>query len=238
MADFETYRAGYERNWSSLTIRPGRIAEAEKEARRLLAGKPRYQAVEKRTGVPWWFVGLCHYRESHFNFATYLGNGQSLSRPTTIVPAGRGPFATFEDGAVDALRLEGFVGLKDWSIARVCYRLEGFNGYGYHGKGVPSPYLYGGSTVYERGKYVRDHVFDANFVDTQLGTLVILKKLMELDASVLAGPAIVDPQAPPPKPVIPPPPDIHPVDPKPKQPAASGLFAALAAIVRAVFRRG
>lgn len=190
MASFNQYRAEYEKNWSKLTIRPERKAEIEKEARRLLAGKPRYQEIERRTGVPWWFIGLCHYRESHFNFSTYLGNGQSLSHKTTIVPEGRGPFfgdLAFENGAVDALTFQKFVGLQDWSIGISTYRLEGFNGYGYHGHSVPSPYLYGGSTVYVRGKYTRDHYFDPNFVDTQLGTLVILKKLIELDPSIKIG---------------------------------------------------
>jgi lysozyme family protein/peptidoglycan hydrolase-like protein with peptidoglycan-binding domain len=142
--------------------------------------------------VPWWFVGLCHYRESDLNFDTYLGNGQPLGMRTTIVPKGRGPFSgpdAFLDGAIDALRLEGFVGATDWSIARVLYRLEGFNGYGYHARGVNSPYLYGGSTCYgppraRGGKFIADHVFDASIVDTQLGTAVILKSLMALDPSI------------------------------------------------------
>ena len=150
--------------------------------------------------MPWWFVGLCHYRESNFNFDTYLGNGQSLARVTTIVPKGRGPFTgpdAFANGALDALRLEGFIGANDWGIARTLYRLEGFNGYGYHGKGVNSPYLYGGSTVYgppeaKGGKYVADHVFNAGVVDTQLGTAVILKALMQLDSSIDLGGAATD----------------------------------------------
>lgn len=192
MPSFEQYRAGYEANWAKLRIRPAKDAEAGREAQRLLAGKNRYIEVQRRTGVPWWFVGLCHYRESHYNWNTYLGNGQALNKKTTIVPIGRGPFNSFEDGAVDALKLQGFAGATDWSIARVAYRLEGFNGFGYHGKGVPSPYLYGGSTVYgppeaKAGKYVRDHVFDPNFVDSQLGTLVILKKLMETESSITLG---------------------------------------------------
>ena len=64
---------------------------------------------------------LRHYRESNFNFDTYLGNGQSLARVTTIVPKGRGPFTgpdAFINGAIDALRLEGFIGANDWGIAR------------------------------------------------------------------------------------------------------------------------
>jgi lysozyme family protein/peptidoglycan hydrolase-like protein with peptidoglycan-binding domain len=192
MVSFRDLKDSYERNWANLQIRPGRADEAHREATRLLQGKTTYQQVEARTGVHWWFVGLCHYRESHYNFDTYLGNGEPLGRVTTIVPKGRGPFVgpnAFVDGAVDALRLEGFLGSSDWSIARTLFRLEGFNGFGYHGKGVNSPYLYGGSNIYgppeERGgKFIRDHVFDSGTVDTQLGTAVVLKALMALDPSI------------------------------------------------------
>ena len=45
-------------------------------------------------------------------------------------------------------RIQHFVGTQDWCIARTLYRLERFNGLGYHAKGVNSPYIYGGSTLY------------------------------------------------------------------------------------------
>jgi len=146
MDSFAEYKDAYENHWAQMEIRSSRLQEACNQANILLHGKPTYQQIESKTGVPWWFVGLCHYRESNFNFDTYLGNGQSLARMTTIVPKGRGPFTgpdAFTNGARDALRLEGFIGANDWGIARTLYRLEGFNGYGYHGKGVNSPYLYG-----------------------------------------------------------------------------------------------
>ena len=189
---FQQFKAGYENNWQNMQIRPGSAAEAKKEATRLLDNKSIYQKIEATTNVRWWFIGLCHDRESGFDLNTYLGNGQPLNRVTTIVPKGRGPFLgpnAFVDGAVDALRLEGFVGATDWSIARALFRLEGFNGYGYHPRGVNSPYLWSGSTVYgppeaKAGKFVADGVFDPNKVDPQLGVAVILKELMGLDHSI------------------------------------------------------
>jgi lysozyme family protein/peptidoglycan hydrolase-like protein with peptidoglycan-binding domain len=195
MLSFRDLKDGYERNWSNLEIRPERAAEVRREASLLLQGKNIYQQIEARTGVPWYFVGLCHSRESHYDFNTYLGNGQLLGRVTTMVPRGRGPFVgphAFVDGAVDAFSLEGFLGASDWSIARILFRLEGFNGFGYHRFGVNSPYLYGGSTIYgppeaRGGKYVRDGVFKSTENDTQLGTAVILKDLMELDHAIDLG---------------------------------------------------
>ncbi|QAU42496.1 peptidoglycan-binding protein [Bradyrhizobium guangdongense] len=192
MASYESLKSDYERNWANLQIRPARLGEANATARKALNGKATYQQVERLTGVPWYFVALCHYRESNFDFDTYLGNGETLHRVTCLVPKGRGPFASFVEGAVDALRIENLVGAQDWSIARTLYRLECFNGLGYHAKGVNSPYLYGGSTLYgppeaRGGKFVADHVFDPNHADTQLGTAVILHAMMSLDSSITIG---------------------------------------------------
>src|SRR6476659_3862912 len=147
MISFESLKSEYEGNWSNLEIRPSRLSDANAVARKAINGKATYQQIERLTGVPWYFAGLCHYRESNFDFDTYLGNGQSLRRVTTIEPKGRGPFLgpdAFVDGAVDAFRIQHLVGARDWGIARVLYRLEAFNGFGYHNRGVNSPYLYGG----------------------------------------------------------------------------------------------
>ncbi|WP_369719690.1 peptidoglycan-binding protein [Bradyrhizobium sp. LLZ17] len=189
MVSFETLKSEYERNWANLEIRPARLAEANAVARKAINGKASYQQVERLTGVPWHFVALCHYRESNFDFDTYLGNGETLHRATCLVPKGRGPFASFVDGAVDALRIENFVGTQDWGAARTLFRLECFNGLGYHAKGVNSPYLYGGSTLYgppeaRAGKFVADHVFDPGHADSQLGTAVILHAMMSQDSSI------------------------------------------------------
>lgn len=189
MVSYESLKSGYERNWANLQIRPARLGEANATAHKAINGKATYQQVERLTGVPWYFVALCHYRESNFDFDTYLGNGESLKRVTCLVPKGRGPFASFVDGAVDALRIQHFVGTQDWCVARTLYRLECFNGLGYHAKGVNSPYLYGGSTLYgpaeaKAGKFVADHVFDPSHVDSQLGTAVILHAMMSQDSSI------------------------------------------------------
>ena len=189
MVSYESLKSGYERNWANLQIRPARLGEANATARKAINGKATYQQIERLTGVPWYFIALCHYRESNFDFDTYLGNGETLKRVTCLVPKGRGPFASFVDGAVDALRIQHFVGTQDWCIARTLYRLECFNGLGYHAKGVNSPYLYGGSTLYgpteaNAGKFVADHVFDPSHVDTQLGTAVVLHAMMSQDSSI------------------------------------------------------
>src|ERR1700722_1327471 len=145
---FQKYRAGYENNWQNMQIRHDSIDQAKKEAARLLTHKAIYQQIETITGVPYSFTALVHYRESGSDFNTYLGNGQPLNRVTTIVPKRRGPFRDFVDGAGEVLRIQGLGGATYWSVARMLFRLEGYNGYGYHSRDVNSPYLYSGSTVY------------------------------------------------------------------------------------------
>jgi len=151
-------------------------------ARRILANKKRYQAIEAQTGVPWKVIGVMHYRESNLDFTKNLHNGQPLGMRTTIVPKGRGPFKTFEESAVDALvTLKGLDKVTDWSIARQSYELERFNGFGYQSKPGGNPYLYGGSDQYKYGKFYQDHKYSSAVVDKQLGSLPIIKRVTELD---------------------------------------------------------
>lgn len=148
----------------------------------------RYEAVAKTLAaagynIPWWFIAVTHYREAGLDkngnprWDTYLGNGQSLKRKTTIVPKGRGPFNSWEEGAVDALVYAPPYAAKnkDWSIGGALAKIEEYNGLGYAGMDKPSPYVWAGTDQYDKGKYVADHVYDPNHVDTQLGCAGILK---------------------------------------------------------------
>jgi lysozyme family protein len=230
MPTFDSVRASYRKLWDGMIVGNTWSQAATIAANRIISGRDRYKAVEKRTSVPWFFIGLCHMREGNFNFGTYLGNGQAITRPTTIVPLGRGPFASFEDGAIDALKYQGLLDITDWSLERIAYSLEGFNGFGYRAKGVNTPYLWSGTNRYTNGKYVADHVFDASAVDKQLGSMAVLSKLCALDAEVNArinGGVIPQPA----------PPDIHPT-PKPPAPPITqkhiGIAAAIGALGAAV----
>lgn len=151
---------------------------------RLERSKERYKAVQKATGVPWFVVAALHNRESDGDFSTYLGNGDLLSRPTVNVPEGRGPFASWQEGAIDALAYDGLNKITNWSAPRACYEIEKFNGFGYRHRGVPSPYLWSWSSNYACGKYVRDGLFDPSAVDKQCGAMPIVKRLMERNKEV------------------------------------------------------
>jgi lysozyme family protein len=182
---FQKAAAGYRAMWAKAEVRPSRKAAADEYAKKIMANRDRYKAIEVTTGVPWYMVGVIHLRESSMNFSRHLHNGDPLTSRTKQVPAGRPvkgtPPFTFEESAVDALTMppHSLNRIKEWPIERVLYELEKYNGWGYLGK-TNSPYLWSWTTEYESGKYVADHVFDPKAIDKQPGCVAILKSLQAL----------------------------------------------------------
>lgn len=187
---FEATERGYLNLWRSATLKDGADpTNAETFASRIIAAEQRYKAVQAATGVPWYFIGALHMRESSCSFEGVLHNGDRIIGTgglTTRVPAGRGPFATWEASAVDALKLKDMHRVQSWSVARMLYQAEVFNGLGYVGKGINSPYVWAGTNHEQPGKYVRDHVFDPTVEDTQLGVAAVLIRLAEKRADIRA----------------------------------------------------
>lgn len=138
----------------------------------------------KGISVPWYFIACVHYLECGFSFKKHLHNGDPLTSYTVHVPAhrpqvGHGPPFTFEESAVDAIKLMKYDQVTNWSLPFILQKLEGYNGFGYNKKGIHTPYLWSDSNHYSKGKYVKDGVFDANAVSTQIGAGVILKRMEE-----------------------------------------------------------
>jgi lysozyme family protein len=176
--------------WSCIRIKPGKDdANASFYAKLIIKGEAQYKAVEAATGIPWFFIGALHMRESGCDFKGVLHNGEKIigtTRKTKLVPKGRGPFKTWVAAAIDALDMRNLRGIT-WAPARMGYESEGFNGWGYTGKGVNSPYVWAGSNWEQPGKYVADHVWDKDFDDPQIGTMTVLKRLSELRPDVAAA---------------------------------------------------
>lgn len=185
MSTFEQLKPEYTKLWASMTIRPDKAETVTAIARKLIAEKDTYQAVQDDTGVPWFVIAALHERESDADFTTYLGNGEPLNRVTTIVPRGRGPWTTWEEGAVDALALDGLDKVDEWTPERACFEIEKFNGFGYQNNHpeVKSPYLWSFSNHYTSGKYIADGQFVGSRVDLQCGAIPVLKRIMELDST-------------------------------------------------------
>lgn len=150
--------------------------------KRLRQGQPNYELVQNELGVPWPFVGIVHAMECGFNFAGHLHNGDPLTARTVQVPkglpkAGTPPF-TWLQSAIDALRLKKLDRIDDWSVPRMLYLLEAYNGFGYRRRALPSPYLWSFSNLYEKGKFVKDGKFDPNAVSKQCGAGLMLKAVL------------------------------------------------------------
>lgn len=178
--DFASSQRGYSNLWNKATIRPERKVKVSAIARALLKNRDRYEKIAAQVGkVPWWWVAAIHHMEANADFTKYLGNGQRLGAVTTLVPRGRGPFSSFEAGAIDALRLKKLHEIPEWGVARALYEAERYNGWGYLGK-INSPYLWSFTDLYSRGKYVEDHVYDANSVSLQCGVAATFKAFEEL----------------------------------------------------------
>ena len=148
--------------------------------------KARYRVVAKRTGVPWAFIAVVHQRECSRDWNGSLAQGDPWKRISVRVPAGRGPFRSWEEAAIDALVncAPRAASNRDWSIGGTLTMLERYNGLGYAARGRPSPYLWSGTDQYAAGKYIRDGVYDPNAVDRQLGCAGLLVTMMALDPAI------------------------------------------------------
>jgi lysozyme family protein len=234
MVDLNALTAANAKRWQNAKLT--RKTEAANIALHLYQAKKRYQTVEAKTGVPWFVIAVIHEREASQNFNTQLGQGDPLNRPSVHVPAGRGPFSTWEEGAYDALVLcpPFLARRKDWSLSAALTALETYNGIGYAAKGVPSPYLWAGTDQYRSGKYVKDGPdgYDPNKVDAQMGCAALLMGLMAMDATVTFTGAKLTPAAP-----VPP---VKPSQPSVTNPSPGSIGAFLAVLFNAVlsiFRR-
>ena len=155
-------------------------------AKQLLKNRDRFLALQEHCGVPALWVMPVFDRESP-SFTSYLGNGDPLKKETTHVPAGRGPFATWEDGAADALELDHVTQCPAWTWERACYEWEVWNGFGPRNHGRPSGYLWSGTNQYQGGKYVADGVWSRGTWDQQLGCVIVAKEIAALDQEIAKG---------------------------------------------------
>lgn len=177
---WEKYIPEMERLWSSMKIIRD-AAQLDKTATRVKQHQAVYEKVQKDTGVPWQMVAVIHIREAGENdigrWTKCLHNGQPWNRKTTIVPRGLGPWSSWHEAAVHAMKHEKLHLYKGWTPGSMLAALEPYNGYGYRNKGLRSPYIWASTNHQQRGKYVSDGVFNPNVMDTQVGCAAQLKYL-------------------------------------------------------------
>jgi len=184
----------YAKQWDDMQVKATAREELDGFLHRALAGKDRYLHLQRRTayenhndGVPWWVSAIIAERESGQNWSRSLAQGDRWDRTSHNVPRGRGPFSSWEDAAIDALQLDGLSSLPPPGLSvleRALYLWERYNGWGYYFHNIPSPYVWGATSVQTRGKYTTDGKFDARAWDTQLGCAAMLRALIDADPTV------------------------------------------------------
>jgi lysozyme family protein len=185
-------RQEYDGLFSTCATRASRRTQIERVIDSLVGNRGRYERVSAQTGVPWYFIAVTHNLEASQNFSKHLHNGDPLTARTRQVPAGRPktgtPPFTWEESAVDALRLKRLQLWTDWSVAGLLFQLETYNGWGYRNHGINSPYLWSFSQHYTSGKYVSDGVWSATAVSAQCGAAVVLHRMRERGIASIGSP--------------------------------------------------
>lgn len=183
---FESLAPEYADLWQRMSVRDTKKAAVDVGVKKMLEQRASYEAVEAAIGVPWYVVGLIHKMESNCHPGRHLHNGDPLTAKTVRVPAGRprkgaAPFR-WHESAIDALTMKGYHKIDDWTIERICWCLERYNGWGYrkYHAGVLSPYLWSYSSHYRSGKYVSDGKWSPSAVSGQAGAMPLLAGLIEV----------------------------------------------------------
>ncbi len=185
-----TLVAEYQGYFDQMAIRDTWKASVSSVAKFLI--KPsvakRYRVLAAEIGVPWWAIAIIHMMEASLNFDCHLHNGDPLTGKTVNHPRGR-PVdwklgMTWEQSAADALTTgrHQLQNISDWSIGNFLLVMEKYNGFGYRNRGLMSPYLWSGSTYFDKGKFVSDGKFDPDAESKQVGCAVLLRCLIDMGA--------------------------------------------------------
>jgi lysozyme family protein len=163
----------------------------------------KYNQVGFKAGVPPMLVAALHYREASGDFTCYLSqgdplgtrnyangdsnNGHSLpaSTPNTIL------YTDWEEAAIFALNYEtrakavSGISYQETDIGDILTFSIYYNGLGYNNRNVPDPYILAGTTCYTSGKFTSDGTYSSSAVDGQLGVLVMLRAIMNINVPIL-----------------------------------------------------
>jgi len=196
----ETLKAEYSQLLSVMTVRPDSAERVHSAASMILKYRDRFEEVSKINGVPVVFMGPSFYREATLDFRKNPAQGWWLSSKSKIIPH-NGPFPDWKSAALAAYSLNGLdrVGAENWTWELICFYGEMFNGFGYRDNHqMHTPYLWGGTNIQTKGKYVEDGKFDPDVMDTQLGIIPIAKHMIKLapDLNFMAMPSGIPTPAP------------------------------------------
>lgn len=171
-----------------VTIRPEWGPRLDVVIAGMVRDKGRYVGVQnmRPNGMPWYFVGGIHERESSRSFKCHLHEGSPLIHRTQYVPKGRPlhpePPYTWEQSSEDALYVLKHENQVHWyNTPAALDAIEAYNGLGYrrYHSEVKTPYLWSGTSFYSRGKYVADGRFSPTAIDRQAGVAALWLRMKE-----------------------------------------------------------
>ncbi|HAX87998.1 MAG TPA: hypothetical protein DCY91_17455 [Cyanobacteria bacterium UBA11370] len=184
--DFQlnTLKPHYEQLFATCQLRKSWLDRIGAVAETIVTRRSLYDQVERQTNVPWWFIGILHYREANFGEA-HLHNGDPLNARTVHDPPGRpqafpanGQYYTFVESAVDAIRWKMLDRIPDRSLSAWLWSFEYWDGFGYAMHGINSEYLWNGTNHFgsgnNRGKCLPNGLCDPNATSDQVGCGAIL----------------------------------------------------------------
>lgn len=190
---FEQRRDVYTRLYAKANVHDWALPHANRAAQCIIDAYPHLEVVSNLTGVPKQVLGLLQLMEAgiykssngvwRLNLSRHLHNGDPLSDRTKNHPPGRPvegePPFTWKQSALDAIKYDGLDKVEVYTTELMLFRGEGFNGWGYvwFHPDVNTPYLWAGTTLYEKGKYISDREYDPEHVSKQIGIGAVIKCL-------------------------------------------------------------
>lgn len=163
----------YKRLYETVEIIPAKLDQVRRETTRIMTGLTAYKTVEAKTGIPWVFPACIHELEADCNFRLQILNGEPWDRVTHLVPKGLGPWGSWADATVYALK--PLDEISDWTVQQCLLQWERWNGGGYRRRGLNSPYLWAGCNHgVGVGYYTSDGKYSATAVSKQIGAGVLL----------------------------------------------------------------
>jgi lysozyme family protein len=187
----------YEMLFSTMIIKDNWKAKVIASAEQILDHETDYDLICAHVNekMPWYFPGIIHYMEGGLNFNTHLHNGDSLKHRTINVPEGR-PLQdpangfpagyTFLESSVDAMIMMGFDKVEAWSLKKMLFLFEEYNGFGYEKyHNIYSPYLWSATNHYDLGKYDKDGHWSAKDSSRQVGAAPLLRYLTDKTLNIV-----------------------------------------------------
>ena len=179
-------------NANEITVEQEQELEKIKEV--YLENRDIYERISQQSGyIPPELVAAIHYRENASDylagtFNVHLHNGDVLGKQSENVPYPYYEEEEFEAAAVDALR--GWDGVSFYKEDRAkqleltvdsrdLTAMVTYTGFYQGWQDQPSNYLYSGTSIYEKGLYDADHQYNADKIDKNLGTYLVLRTLLE-----------------------------------------------------------